>query len=182
MQRITPDRAPGLPLPQAGPVGELHAHVALVPMLRLGPYVSHDISPGSGGAPDRQTTEAGLRVKLTPPLLPRPWRTWAFLGFGYARSYRPSHGVDVAASSVPGDATEGEVGGVEGDFVDTAFGVGIGTRVRGPWMFFAELAGRAGLVFWGAMYENAPCACLRDPYPGHDSFAASLSVGVSLDL
>jgi len=65
MQRVTPDRDAGVPLPQAGPMGELHAHVALVPMLRLGPYLAYDLSPG---APDRQTTGAGLRAKLTPPL------------------------------------------------------------------------------------------------------------------
>lgn len=174
MQRVTPDRAPGSPLPEPGPVGELHAHVALLPMLRLGPYLAHDISLG---ATDRQTTEAGLRAKLTPPLLPRPWRTWTFLGLGYARSYRPSHVLE----PMPGEPG-GEVGGVEGSFIDADFGIGIGTRARGAWGVFAELAARAGFLFWGAMYDRAPCTCVQDPYPGHDSFAASLSVGVSLDL
>jgi hypothetical protein len=175
MQRVTPDRSPGLPLPQAGPLAELHAHVALMPMLRLGAYLAHDISLVE---PNRQTTEAGLRAKLTPPLLPRPWRTWTFLDLGYARSYRPSHVLE----PTPSNGASGEVGGAEGDFLDAALGFGVGARVRGPWMLFAELAARAGFLFWGAMYDPSPCACLRDPYPGHDSFAASLSVGVSLDL
>jgi hypothetical protein len=175
MQRVTTDRDGGVPLPQAGPMGELHAHVALVPMLRVGPYLAYDISPG---APDRQTLEAGLRAKLTPPLLARPWRAWTFLEFGYARSYLPSH----ALEPTPSNGAGGEIGGVEGDFLDAALGIGVGVKVRGPWVLFAELAARTGFLFWGAMYDRAPCGCLRDPYPGHDSFAASLSVGVSLGL
>ena len=60
MQRVAPDRAPGAPSPAPGPVGEVHAHVALLPMLRLGPYLAHDIVLGTA---ERQTTEAGLRAK-----------------------------------------------------------------------------------------------------------------------
>jgi len=159
-------RAPGL-----GPVGQLQAHVALFPMIRIGPYLTHDISP-SPVAPDRQTTEAGLRVKLTPPLLSAPWRGWAFVGLGYARAYVPSHPLASGA---------GEVAGAEGTALDGGFGVGIGARVRGPWLVFVELAGRIGLLFAGAIYDRATCQCLRDPYPGKDLFAASLAVGLSLE-
>lgn len=143
-------------------------------MLRVGPYLVHDISLGTT---DRQTTEGGVRAKLTPPILPRPWRTWAFLGLGYARSYRPSHLLEPATGE-PG----GEVGGAEGDFLDADLGIGIGMRARGAWGVFAELGVRTGFLFWGAMYDRTSCSCAQDPYPGHDSFAASLSVGVSLDL
>jgi hypothetical protein len=153
-------------------MGELHAHVALLPMLRLGAYVSHDVVLGPV---DRQTTELGLRAKVTPPVLAAPWRGWAFLGFGYARSYRPSHWLDQGALG------SGLVGGAEGEIGDALFGVGIGTRFRAPWVLYAELAGRVGLAFSGALYDRTACSCLRDPYPGHDSFAGSLSVGLSLD-
>ncbi|HEV3190785.1 MAG TPA: hypothetical protein VGY54_09835 [Polyangiaceae bacterium] len=159
------------PAPGPGLMGQLQAHVALLPMIRLGPYLAHDISPAPD-APDRQTTEAGLRVKLTPPLLAAPWRGWAFVGLGYARAYSPSHS---AASG------SGQIPGAEGTALDGAFGVGVGARVRGPWVFFAELAGRVGLLFAGAMYDRTPCPCLRDPYPGKDLFAASLAVGLSLE-
>jgi hypothetical protein len=175
MERIAPDRAAGVPLPSPGPVGEVHVDVALLPMLRLGPYLAHDISPG---APDRQTTEGGLRAKLTPPLLPQPWRAWAFLGFGFARSYRPSHWLE----PTPFGGSGGEVAGEEGESLDATLGLGLGVKVRAPWTLFAELEGQSGFLFWGDMYDPAPCACLRDPYPGHDAFAASLRVGVSLDL
>jgi hypothetical protein len=140
-------------------------------MVRLGLYLTHDVSPFPV-ASARQTTEAGLRVKLTPPILSAPWRGWAFVGLGYARAYTPSH---------PSASGSGDVPGAEGTAFGSALGVGIGARVRGPWVVFAELAGRVGLLFAGAIYDRAPCQCLRDPYPGKDLFAASLSVGLSLE-
>jgi hypothetical protein len=172
MQRLTTDRDVAAREPDPGPVGELHAHIAVLPMLRLGPYLAHDVVLG---AVDRQTTEAGLRAKITPPLLAHPWKAWAFLGFGYARSYRPSH------SLAQGPVGSGHIGGVEGGIGGGLIGVGVGTRFRAPWLLYAEVAGRFGLAFSGAMYDRTPCGCLRDPYPGHDSFAASLSVGLSLE-
>lgn len=174
MQRVAPDHDPGASVPLPGPSGELQAHVALLPMLRVGAYLSHDIVPGDT---DRETTEAGLRAKVALPILPRPWRAWPFLGLGAARSYRPSHALAPTST-----AAGGEVGGVEGGFLDATLGLGVGVKFRDDWVAFAELAAHSGFFFWGDMYDHAPCACLRDPYPGHDSFAASLRVGVSLDL
>lgn len=170
IERETAGRAAGAPAPSPGLVGEAQAHVALLPMLRAGPYVSYDVDFGS--AP-RQVFEGGLRAKVSPPLLPAPWRTWAFVGLGIGRSYRTSHAV---VGPPPG-----EIGGAEGGLVDTSIGIGIGARAHGPWTVFAQLETRIGLASWGAMYDTGPCACLRDPYPGRDSFAVSLSVGLSLD-
>jgi hypothetical protein len=165
MQRFQTGAGAAPSSPFVGPVGELHAHVAVVPMLRLGPYVTHDIASyvPSAGVPARQITEAGLRAKIAPPLLGGPWHLWGILGLGYARAYWPSH----AERSVP-------VPGIEGDFLDLPVGLGVGYRVRGPrdpWELTAELGARIGLAFLGAMYNDAP----------RDSFALSLSLGVSLD-
>lgn len=172
MQRATSggDRAAPTPLP--GPVAEAHAHVALLPMLRAGPYVSHDISPVDG-RPARQMTEAGLRFKLTPPLVRLPWRVWAFAGLGYARTYMPSY---VPSGALPAE----RIREVEGGILDSPFGIGAGVKVRGPWFFFGELGARASWVFAGSMYRAAPCPC-DAPYLGDDSFAATLTIGVSLE-
>jgi hypothetical protein len=164
MQRLQTGAGPDSLRPIPGPVGEIHAHVAVVPMLRLGPYLAHDIAPfsPSDAVPARQITEAGLRAKFAPPVLTGSWHLWALLGLGYARAYWPSHSV----------AGEG-VGGVEGGILDLPVGLGVGYRLRGPrdpWELTAELAGHVGLAFVGAMYSDAP----------RDSFALSLSVGVSL--
>ncbi len=82
-----------LPDASFGPMVELHAHVAILPLLRAGFYVSHDISSELS---TRQFTSFGLRAKVTPPLLCGPWRTWAFLGLGYSLAYAPGYQHDYA--------------------------------------------------------------------------------------
>jgi hypothetical protein len=177
MQRVTTGGEPGAKGPTLGPVGELRAHVAIVPTLRAGAYVTHDISPVSGRAA-RQMTEGGLRLKFTPPLVRSPWHVWAFVGLGYARTYAPSY---VVAAPPGSAATAAErVQGAGGGILDLPFGIGVGVKLRGPWTLFAELGGRMGLLFAGAMYPRDPCLS-ADRCIGRDSFAAAMSVGVSLE-
>jgi hypothetical protein len=181
MQRLVTDAGPGARSPGPGPVGEVHAHVALIPMLRAGPYLAHDISPVSG-MPAREMTEAGLRVKFLPPLLSAPWRAWMFVGVGYARTYTPSHHVEVAS---PGTmfSTDVFVAGAGGGILDVPVGFGLGYRPHRPWELFAELRGGIGVLFTGSMYSDTQpfCTCPVAPHGGKDSFALSLSVGVSFD-
>ncbi len=176
IQRFATGADSNAPAPTLGPAAELHGSIALVPMLRAGPYVAFDLSPVSG-RPARQMTEAGLRLKLTPPLLSAPWRSWAFVGAGYVRTYAPGHSVAAPEAGAP---PAERVGGAGGGILDVPFGLGLGLRVRGPWVLFAEVGGRVGLFFTGSMYERTQCLC-ADPYLGKDSFAAELSVGVGLD-
>jgi len=173
MDRLTTGRDLNAPTPTPGPTGEVHAHVALVPMVRVGAYVAEDISP-LPGLPAREITEAGLRAKVSPPLLSGPWRGWIFLGLGYAYAYAPGHEAVVRGSVPP---TETPVRGASGGILDVPVGVGIGYKLRRPWQIFAELEGRVGLAFSGALYGRVE----GEPYGGQDSFAVSLSVGVSWD-
>lgn len=173
IQRATTGRDSAAPAPAPGPEGELHAHIALIPMVRVGGYVAHDISP-TPGLPARETTEAGLRAKLSPPLFSGAWRGWIFLGIGYARAYLPSHEATVPGSVPPADAlAPGACGGI----LDVPIGVGMGYKLRRPWEIFAELGGRIGLAFSGDLYRRTE----GEPYGGQDSFAVSLSVGVNWD-
>lgn len=165
IQRVQTGTAAGAPSPGPGPVVELHGHVAVIPMLRAGPYVAFDVEPltGPGGPPPRTFLEGGLRAKLSPPILTGSWRLWALLGLGYAWVDWPSH----AEGNV-------SVAGLQGTLLDLPLGVGAGYRVRGPhdpWELTAELGARVGLAFFGSLYSD----------PVRDSFALSLSVGVSLD-
>lgn len=171
MERVATGRDPGAPGPSPGPTGELHAHVALVPMVRIGAYVAHDISPVSG-LPAREITEAGLRARLSPPILSGPWRAWLFLGAGYASAYEPSHDAAVPGATA---ARATQVAGASGGMLDVPFGLGAGCKLRRPWQIFAELGGRVGLAFSGALYGRVA----GEPYEGRDSLAVSLSVGVS---
>jgi hypothetical protein len=149
-----------------GPSGEIHGHVAVYPMVRVGPYAAFDLSPASG-RPARQIYAGGLRVKVTPPWLTPPWRTWGFLGFGLAYAYEPSS--PTSASSSTG-------------MVEVPIGVGLGLRVRGPWELCAELGARWNLADFGGARSPPPRLITPEPPVGNDSLAVSLSVGVSLAL
>jgi hypothetical protein len=146
-----PARAPG-------PSGEIHGHVAVYPMLRIGPYAAFDLSPASG-LPDRQIYAAGLRIKATPPWLLAPWHAWGFLGFGLAYAYAPS------SQSFPATSTTTP---------EVPFGAGLAYRLHGPWDLSAELGARWNLG--GLGIARAPV------FVGDDLLAVSLSVGVSLSL
>ncbi len=182
-KRFTTRGASDAPHPDAGVAFELQGHVALLPMLRVGVYAVHDISPASGIAA-RQFWAGGLHFKATPPLMVAPWRVWVFAGFGYGSSYAPSYSARVGP--VPGEAApEVRVQGVSGSLLEAPFGVGLGYRVRRPWELFAELGGRFGIEFWGAMYNDGATrsttpAAMAQPFAGNDSFALSFSLGVSL--
>lgn len=171
MNRFTSGAAPGAPEPEPGPVAQVVGHVAVVPMLRGGVYLAYDVAPLSR-LPARQTIEAGLQMRLVPPLLPSPWRTWVFLGLGYARTVVPSH-------SASGGSANALVPAAAGGILELPFGFGLGYRLSRPWQIFTELGGRAGLAFAGDIYDRSPCIC-GEPYLGRDSIALSLSVGVSL--
>ncbi|MDP9034129.1 MAG: hypothetical protein M3O50_04940 [Myxococcota bacterium] len=176
--------APGAPNPGLGPVFELQAHVALLPMVRLGVYVAQDLSPASGvGA--RQFWTGGLHLKGIPPILAPPWRVWLFAGCGYAWTHAPPYTIQeplVAGAPETGDV---RIGGVSGGLLEAPLGVGVGYRVRRPWELFAELGARLRLAFWGAMYAGGATGPGTDatgtaqPFMGKDSFALSLSLGLS---
>jgi hypothetical protein len=148
-----PARAPG-------PSGEIHAHIAVYPMLRVGPYAAFDLSPTSG-LRARSVYAAGLRVKVTPPWLRAPWRAWAFLGFGGAYAYAPgAHSLEAASTVMP----------------ELPVGVGIGRRIRGGWEVCAELGVRWNLGGFAAAARPAPPV---EVFAGNDLLAVSLSVGVN---
>jgi hypothetical protein len=146
-----------------GPSGEIHVHLALYPMLRVGPYAAFDLSPVSG-LPDRQVYACGLRAKVTPPWLSAPWRLWGFLGFGLAYAYMPSSRSFRSESVI---------------LPELPIGVGLGHRVHGPWDLYAELGTRLNLAGIGGSgsASSSPAA-----FVGNDLLAVSLSVGVSLAL
>jgi hypothetical protein len=167
-KRFTAGGDPGAPSPGFGPSLELHGHVALLPMVRVGAYLGADFSPA---APDglRSFWDGGLHLRLSPPLAPWPWRTWLFTGFGYAFA-------DDLGSHLPGGMLE------------VPFGVGLGRKAGRHALLFVELGGRVGFGFYGRMYDRAAAESSAEngetsarAYVGEDTFALSLSVGLSLE-
>jgi hypothetical protein len=165
-----------VPTPTPGPSGEIHAHIAVLPMLRVGPYAAFDLSPAPGRA-TRPIYAAGLRAKLTPPWLSAPWRAWAFLGVGFADAYTPRDApVRSPTQAAPSDAV---VEGFSTGMLELPVGIGLGYKLRGPWELYSELGARVVVAHGsiaGASGRGTPSA----PLARDDLLAVSLSLGVSL--
>jgi hypothetical protein len=181
MKRFTTAKAEGAPNLEVGPAFQLDGHVALVPMVRVGGYLAQDVAPADGvGA--RTFWGGGLHVKVTPPLLSAPWRFWVSAGFGYAYSHAASYHGQVATRG-GGSDLDVVFGSTHGGLLEVPLGLDLGYRASGRFLFFAELGGRPVLASYGPMYaggQRATGVTTAAPFMGKDSFAASLSVGLSL--
>lgn len=169
-----------------GPYFSLQGHVALLPLLRVGAYVSHDIAPVNGPEPSRQITAAGLRVKLTPPWPRGDFRSWVFLGLGYAGVYAPSYHLNLIIP--PNNTSENLLaGGAGGSFFEVPLGIGMAYMVRKPWEITAELGTKLGFGFTGTVYNDRTAVSTGGLVTnlaslGNDSAALFLTIGVGLDL
>jgi hypothetical protein len=178
LQRLRRDLPEGESLPTLGPSAELQAHVAVLPMFRAGVYATFDASRATGaGRPWREYVGGGLRFKVTPPLLRRPFRAWVYAGIGGEWAVQPSFTVPGA---MPASAGGNVVAGAQGGILELPFGVGFGWA---PWeasssWLIAEAGARAALLEGGTLYDSSVCLCRR-PFDGKESFAVGLSVGVS---
>ncbi len=173
-----------------GPMVQVTGHLAFLPLLRVGAYVSHDASPNDGPAPARQITSLGLHLQGVPPLFRGDFRMWIFAGFGYARVYAPSYHQtltltpDGQTSPVRQDVL---VEGSGGGHFDVPIGIGAGYRVRKPLEITAELGTRLGFGFTGSVYDGRAAVApnfsnLEINSLGKDRFALFLTVGVRFDL
>lgn len=153
MKRFTTGVPAGLSEPGLGPAVDLRAHLAVLPMLRMGLYAAYDLSPVPN-EPSRSFVTGGLHAKITPPLLPAPWKTYLFtgLGGGYAGSSAASGGL-----------------------LEVPLGLGLANRLSPSWEVFLELGGRFCVATFGPIY-----AASHAGFAGTDSFALALTVGVSL--
>jgi hypothetical protein len=180
--------------PGFGPTAQLTGHVALLPLVRVGGWIAHDISPMHDPIAARDVTSGGLRVKLMSPFPRGDLRAWLFAGFGYAGVYARSYHATIAqkdpvtGAPLPVDAL---VQGAGGSFFEVPLGIGASYKLRKPWELAAELGLHLGFGHGGSVYE-APGPQLS--YPGTtrpddnagpagiDRVAIGLTVGVMLDL
>ncbi len=197
MKRDLLHRPSGAPQAGFGPAGQLTAHVALLPLVRVGAYIGHDISPfasdgsagGSALAPSaRDVTWGGLRAKLMSPWPRGDARVWLFVGFGYAGVYQRSTSTTVGFPGPGGVATERVVHGAGGGFFEVPFGLGASYKLRKPWQLCAELGARAGFGHSGSVYEAPGPRTTGAGGEGHappagiDRFAIGMTFGILLDL
>jgi hypothetical protein len=166
MKRVLGDRPSGGKDAGFGPVGQLTGHVALLPLVRFGAYVGHDISPVGGDVSARDLTWGGVRAKIMSPWPRGNLRAWLFFGFGYAGTYQRSS----VRSAVLVD-------GAGGSFFEVPFGLGASYKLRKPWELCAELGGRAGFGYAGSVYDSGSPA-----FAGKDGFGIGLTIGILADL
>jgi len=166
-----------------GPIVDLKAHAALLPLVRIGAYAAYEVSPSSGERL-RQIAAAGLDARVALPLLRGDWHSWAFLGAGYAGVRAPSYGTSLV-DPITRATTPASVASGGGGFVEVPLGVGAAYRVRRPWELCVELGGKIGFLHNGSVYEGrtavAPSGSLRVDPAGNDTWAIFLTVGVGID-
>lgn len=188
MKRFFASTPPGGESPGIGVAGQLTAHVALLPLVHVGGYLGHDISPLAGRAAARDITFGGLRAKGVLPL-GGAVRTWVFAGFGYSGVYARSYGTSIAYVTPDGPVQrEARVEGSGGGFFEVPFGIGASYKLRKPWELCAELGARAGFGHSGSTYEDPGPQLTVPGEPGQnatpaglDRFAIGLTVGIMLD-
>ncbi len=172
-----------------GPSLGAMAHVALLPMVRIGGYVSADLSPAEGSSL-RQFLAVGARVKILSPWPQSPFRAWIFAGFGYAGVY--SHRFQRTLfirpdPELPARPTDVSVEGAGGGFAEVPVGVGASYKLNKPWELFAELGARFGFGFTGSNYTGRaasdPVGVEANLTPiGNDSISLGLSVGIAAGM
>jgi hypothetical protein len=129
----------------------LDGHVAVFPLLRVGAWVTGEVSKPLDGDAAREIISGGLRVKIVPPWPRGVWRMWLGTGFGY----------------------DGLVtGGAGGGFFEVPAIFGASYRIRKPWVFLMELGTRFGFGFWGSYYDGRA---------GTDTISVALSFGIGID-
>lgn len=192
MKRFLVARPPGTDDVGIGPVGQITAHLALLPLVHAGVYVGHDISPLPDPAAARNITFMGARAKVALPMS-RELRAYGFVGFGFALVTqqgfdRPGFPfVNAGGGTVQKDATVESAGG---HFFEAPLGLGVSYKLRKPWELCAELGFRVGFAHSGSVYDELRGAQVKAPgevdqnltSAGIDRFALGLTVGVMLDL
>lgn len=192
MKRVLADRPAGGDDAGFGPAFQITGHFALLPLVRVGGYVGHDISPMGGETSARDTTFGGLRAQIMSPWPRGALRAWLFVGAGYAGVYARSTTAPRVFPGPPGTpsvTSEATVQGAGGSYFEVPFGIGASYKLRKPWELCAELGMRTGFGHTGSAYE-APGPEVRsagrpdgNALPaGTDRFAVGLTVGVRVDL
>jgi hypothetical protein len=177
-----------------GPIFELRAHLALLPLVRVGAYLEHDISPISSGryGGSRQFTAGGLHVRLLSPIPTGKLRLYLGVGVGYVGVYAPSYTSSTAYDANGNPVSNVFVQGSTGSFWEFPFVLGASYRVARHFDLTAELGLRIGVGFGGDVYNGRAGSAqtstgsfvngLDVEIPGYDQFSPTLTVGALFDL
>jgi hypothetical protein len=177
-----------------GPMAQLQAHVALLPLVRVGGYAGWEHSPLDGDKAPRNMFGGGLRVKVMSPWPRGDVRLWLFVGFGFQGVYAQSYRTTVLTEVTPGSPTSGLapapalVHGSGGRYFEVPFGIGVSYKLRKPFELFGELGSKVGFASSGSTYDDGPTVSIagrpdaNGTVAGQDRFSIGLSLGLLIDL
>lgn len=179
--------------PGFGPAAQVSAHVALLPLVRVGAWLAQDISPMPSPIAARDITTFGLRGKLMSPLPTGNLHPYLFAGFGYAimyaRSYHTTLSLQTGIPGQTGTPTDALVNGAGGSFFDVPVGIGASYKLWRAIALVAELGVHIGFGHSGSNYEGdgpnvtVPNRPDESATPsGLDRYGFGLTVGLLLDL
>jgi hypothetical protein len=157
-RRVLAARPAGLGDAGFGPTLDAAAHVALLPLVRVGLYAHWDTSPISG-QDTRDLYAGGLDVRVGFPWLRREVRAYLRAGLGEA---------GVVAAARGGSSFVASSGG---DFTEVPLAVGFLYRAEPHLSVTVELGARLGFAFGGTAYGATSS--------GEDVVAAALDLGVA---
>jgi hypothetical protein len=145
----------------AGPAAELTLHTALLPLLRVGPTVSAEVSPVYGRA-TRRHYGIGLEARLFAPL---PWpklRPFAYVGFRGVLARQPE--TDTHAS-----------GG--GGYLSIPFGIGASVSIVKSLRFVTTFGADGAFLHGGTLYDPKAAQ-----FVGNDVAGVRGMVGADLEF
>jgi len=174
-----------------GPRLGVDAHVALLPLVRIGAYTAFAIAPTSDAAPARHVLSAGAHAKILAPWVRGDFRLWLGVGAGYAAIYAPSYRTTVVvthADGSPPTPTDALVIGAGGGRLEVPVGLGGAWRFRKPWALTLEIGALFGFAHTGSVYTGRHAYLAGDDFAqnvaalGKDYVTPFATAGVSLDL
>jgi hypothetical protein len=150
-----------------GPLFRATAHLALLPLARVGVYGALGLSPVSSG-PLRTQFGGGLEARLVPPLGLTNIHPSLFVGVGYIRTVTPAYDVVNAQGGYHTNPTSGGC-------LDIPLGLGATYRLRKPVELGLVLGTRFSAVCHGDSYPDNPTPTL--PTTPNTTFTVPSAVG-----
>lgn len=146
---------------ESGPAAELSLHTALLPLLRVGPAISAEVSPGYHRS-SRRHYGIGVEARLFAPL---PWpklRPFAYVGVRGVLAHQPESAMQASA---------------RGGYLSIPFGIGVSAYVVKKLRFVATFGADGAVAHGGTLYDKKSVQ-----YVGNDSAGIRGMVGVDLEF
>ena len=160
-KRYLSSQPPGNSDGDAGPAAELTLHTALLPLLRVGPTVSAEVSPVYGRA-TRRHYGIGLEARLFAPLPYPKLRPFAYVGVRGVLARQPETDMHSAGA---------------GGYMSIPFGIGASAFIVKSLRFVCTFGADGAFLHGGALYDSKKAV-----FVGNDVAGIRGMVGADLEF